>query len=111
MRTSYIPLVRAFVVRVWQPHPVAVAYARELGDIYGRGIDGGRGTIIANSSADSGFMGYAAPPQLFTGWNPAYQSQVGTPLVTPGGLPGTSVPGGSGPLDSAMAQIMAGTSS
>jgi len=108
---SYGSLARTVLVRVWQPHPIAVAYARALAVIYGAGISGRRGTIIAGSSADSGFAGYASPPQLFYGWNPAYQRQVGTPLITPGGLPGTSVPGASSPLDSAMAQIMAGTSS
>jgi hypothetical protein len=108
---GFTPRVITVITRLWQPHPIAVAYARAIGDGWGKGIDGQRGTIIANSSADSGFMGYAQPPQLFAGWNPRYQTSVGTTLTTPGGLPGTSVPGANSPMDSAMATIMAGTSS
>lgn len=110
--TSFVPGVRNYLTRVLLPHPIAVANARGLARIYGPGISGGRGTILANTTADDspGFFGWAAPPQLFLGWNPADQTHVGTSLTTPGGLPDTSIPGGSGPLDSAMAQIVAGTS-
>jgi hypothetical protein len=110
MRKSYAARVRQVITEVHEAHPVSVAYSLELADIYGRGIDGGRGTILRNGSAADGFTGYAQPPQLFTGWNPAYQQDVGTPLTTPGGLPGTAVPlGAASPLDSAVAQIFAGT--
>jgi len=108
---SYLPRIKTILVEVWEPHPVSAAYSRAIARVWGRGINGQRGTIIANSSADDGWMGYTQPPQLFSGWNPAYQTEVGSPLITPGGLPNTSVPGGTSPLDSAMATIMAGTSS
>jgi hypothetical protein len=120
-RRSYVPRVTAYVQRYWQPHPVSVVSAIALGDLYGRGISGHAGTIAtetgrpgragAAANPATGFTGYAQPPQLFTGWNPAAQKDTGTPLRDPVGLPGTSLPLGSGsPLDSAMAQIMQGSS-
>lgn len=120
-RRSFRPRIRVNIVPVWGPHPVSVASALALGDLYGRGISGHAGTISTGASRNdagrsanpaTGFTGYAQPPQLFTGWNPDYQRHVGTPLKDPIGLPGTSAPsGGASPLDSAMAQIMAGSAS
>jgi hypothetical protein len=120
-RRSYTPRITPYLTRYHDPHPVSVVSAIILGDLYGRGINGHAGTISTASgrpwkpgkSANpaTGFTGYAQPPQLFTGWNPGYQTEVGTPLTDPTGLPGTSLPLGSGsPLDSAMAQIMQGSS-
>ena len=111
MPADFAPRTADIITRVWLPAPVAVAYSRAIARIWGKGISGDRGSIIANSSPDDGFAGYAAPPQVFVGWQPGYQLQVGTPLTTPGGLPGTSVPGSVSPMDSAMAAIMMGTSS
>lgn len=115
----YTPRVRAVLTRVWDPHPVSVAQALALGRIYGKGINGSRGIISTGASrgrvgavADPtvGWAGNTVPPQLFTGWNPAAQMTTGTILTTPDGLPGTSLPLGSGsPLDSAMATIMQGS--
>ena len=119
---------RRFTARVvpyltlWHaPHPVSVYSAVALGDLYGRGINGHAGHIATESGRPwkpgktpnpaTGFTGYAQPPQLFTGWNPAYQTQTGTPLRDPSGLPGTSLPlGSASPLDTAMATIMQGSS-
>jgi hypothetical protein len=120
-RRAYTPRVVTVVQRLWQPHPISVVSALALGDLYGRGISGHTGTIATETSRPyqpgqvanpaAGFTGYAQPPQLFTGWNPGYQTEVGTPFRDPGGLPGTSLPLGSGsPLDAAMAQIMQGSS-
>jgi hypothetical protein len=120
-RRRFTPRITAYVTRYHDPHPISVFQAIALGDLYGRGIDGHAGTISTGSGrpwkpgreADpaTGFTGYAQPPQLFTGWNPGYQVQVGTPLKDPVGLPGTSLPlGSASPLDSAMAQIMQGSS-
>lgn len=118
-RRRYQPQVNQYVTLERRPHPVSVDYALALGDLYGRGIRGLVGTISTGSSrgrgghvADpsAGFAGYAQPPQLFTGWNPAYQTAVGTPLKGPSGLPDTSAPlGSTSPMDSAMNQIMAGS--
>jgi|HubBroStandDraft_4_1064222.scaffolds.fasta_scaffold01801_5 hypothetical protein len=119
-RRSYTPRVTAVVQRIWGPHPISVVSAIALGDLYGRGINGDTGHIATQTSrpykpgesADpaAGFTGYGQPPQLFTGWNPGYQTEVGTPLTDPVGLPGTSLPGSGSPLDAAMAQIMQGSS-
>ena len=121
-RRRFTARVVCYVTRAWAPHPVSVASAVALGDLYGRGISGHAGTISTGASrtttgraADpsTGFTGYAQPPQLFTGWNPKAQTSVGTPIRDgTGGLPATSLPAGSGsPLDAAMAQIMAGSES
>lgn len=117
-RRSWLPRVDRLVVNKWRPHPISVASARALGDLYGRGISGHAGTISTGSSRPRaghtgdpavGFAGYAQPPQLFTGWNPAYQTQTGTVLRNASDLPSTSQPGATGPLDAAMLQITAGT--
>lgn len=116
-RSRFTPRVRNMIARHNDAHPYSVWLARALGDSYGRGINGSRGTIATGLSRNGagpiadpsvGFAGYGQPPQIFTGWNPGAQGSVGTPLTTPGGLPGTSLSTGS-PLDSAMAQIMQGT--
>lgn len=111
----FAPRVVSMTVRRWMPHPVSVWQARALGDIYGRAIAGYRGTVSTGASRNGsgrvadpavGFSGYAAPPQLFTGWNPAYLQHVGTPLRSGAGQAGA--PPGSSALDSAMVQIMQG---
>lgn len=116
---GYRPRVLSHVVRTWLPHPVSVQQAQALGDLYGRGINGQRGTIATEASRNGagavddpsvGFAGYGRVPHLFTGWNPAAQPHTGTVIKTPGGLPDTSLPAWSGsPLQSAMAQIFQGT--
>lgn len=120
-RRRFAAKVESRVVQVWHAHPVSVSQAVALGDIYGRGINGSRGTISTGSSrsfggaaADPavGWAGYTAPPQLFTGWNPAYQAHVGTPIkdAAANSLPYTSVPlGSASPMDAAMSSIMAGS--
>lgn len=116
-RRAFVPRVTTVVTRVWHANPWSVYAAQALGDLYGRGISGHAGTIASGASRNGagrvadpsvGWSGYTAPPQLFTGWNPAYQMTVGTPIKGGlDGLPNTSLPAG-GPLDSAMAQIMQG---
>lgn len=119
-RRRFVPRVVPSVTLWHAPHPVSVFSAAALGDLYGRGINGHAGTIstgasraAAGAAADpaTGYAGYAQPPQLFTGWNPAAQAASGTPIRDPGGLPGTSLPlGSASPLDTAMVTIMQGSS-
>jgi hypothetical protein len=118
-RRRFTPRVTTYVTRWWNPHPVSVYSAVALGDLYGRGINGHAGTISTEASRNgvgksanpaTGWTGYTDVPQgLFTGWNPAYQKDVGTPIKDPSGLPNTSVPGGGSPLDAATAAIFAGS--
>lgn len=106
-RPAFTPKIATAITRFWLPHPVSVAMARSMGRTWGHGIDGQSGTIKPTPPE---YAGYVAPPQLFTGWNPAEQAHVGTPLLTLNQLPATSLPLGSdSPLDTAMASINAGS--
>lgn len=74
--------------------PQAVALARALGALFGRGINGQAGTVRYGYPAigdRAKYAGYAIPPQLFTGFDPR-KVAAGAFRGTPGALPSTSSP-------------------
>jgi hypothetical protein len=111
MPGTFRPQVLQYRTPVWAAHPVSQWMASAIGRIWGKGISGGRGTIIygyPQIGMRAKFQGYAYPQQMFTGWNPSTVAG-GRIIPSPGGLPGTQAPyANTSPLLAAVANIPTG---
>lgn len=100
------------IKKIWAPHPISTYMASALGNIYGRAIAGHNGAVVYGypgmDTNMGAFKGYAAPQQMFLGWNPR-KAAGGSVLPTPAQLPATSPPAATdNPLISAVATVSAG---
>lgn len=101
------PGVDTYTVRVRQAAPQAIGIARALGALFGHGINGATGTTRYGMPAigtRAKFSGYAVPPQLFIGYNPARVAG-GSFRGSPAHLPATSNLNASNPLLRSMAAV------
>ena len=103
------PQVEVFRTPVRAVAPQASAIARGLGWLYGKAIAGDNGAIRYGypglDSDRARYSGYAFPPQLFTGYNPANVA-AGTARPDPAGFPGESISSANDtPLQRAMATV------
>lgn len=105
-----VPGVLTYATKVRLPAPQAIALARGIGALYGRGINGETGSVRFGYPAigtRTKFAGYANTPQLFMGYSPR-KVAAGSFRGMPGALPATSNPGTfplNSPLQNAMATV------
>lgn len=100
------PRVEHYSVPVRDAHPISIAMAGALGMLYGRGVDGRTGTVRYGYPApgtQDKYGGYATPPQLFIGWNPA-RASAGAIRQGAESLPNTQAPAG---YNSALLNLLA----
>lgn len=103
------PDVETFRTPVRHVAPQAIAIARGLAWLHGKAIRGDNGSIrYGYPGLDSNrarYSGYAFPPQLFAGYNPA-KVAAGTPRPDPAAFPGESISSRNDtPLQRAMATV------
>jgi len=95
-RKTIKPRVQTYAVPFHSRDPIGIATVTALQNLYQRGMSGQAGAVRIGWPAlglRNNFTGYAAPAQLFTGWNPA-KVAAGSIVPTPGGLPGSQAPAG-----------------
>lgn len=104
------PEVVNYRVPVRSAAPQAIGLARALGWLFGKSIKGDNGAIrygYPTLGTRAKFTGYAYPPQLFVGYDPA-KVAAGLIRADPASMPGESVtpyPANNSPMMRAMSAV------